>query len=86
MKKKRELVYLEWGDAVYTSDWMLERNIDEWAENSEWIVKHVGWIIKETPKYIVISSRRNERSNGKINEYGAIQKIPRTWIKLRKKL
>jgi hypothetical protein len=85
-KKMMELVYLEWSDALYTSDWINERHIDNWAESSDWIVKHVGWLIRETPKYIVISSRMNNNSDGKVNEYGALQKIPKTWIKIRKKL
>lgn len=84
--KKKELVYLEWADALYTSDWIAQRHIDSWAESSDWIVKHVGWIIRETPKYIVISSRLSEKSDRGSDEFGALQKIPKTWIKTRKKL
>ena len=83
---KYKLVYLEWGDALYTSSWVSKRHIKEWADSSDWIVKHVGWIIKETSKYIVISSRLSLKDDSNGDEFGALQKIPKTWIRKRKTL
>lgn len=79
---KYKLVYLEWADALYTSDWISKRRIKSWARNSDWIVNHVGWIIEENDRYTIIASRLSLK--GENDEFGSLQKIPRTWIRRRK--
>ena len=81
-KIKFKLVYIEWADSTSISEWKFIDEAIKWAENSVWIVKHVGWIIKETDKYILIGS--NIADDGK--QVGNLQKIPKTWIRKRKRL
>ena len=81
MKKfNKKLVYIEWGDAISNTGWMSEKEAIEWADSSDWIVKNVGWILKENKDYILLASKFSEGSE----EYGLLHKIPKTWIKVRK--
>jgi len=80
MKNKLKLVYIEWGDAISNTGWMNKEDILKWGENNTWLVKNIGWVIKETKLYILLASKYSEETN----EYGLIHKIPRTWIKVMK--
>jgi hypothetical protein len=80
--KRRKLIYLEWCDAISNTGWMTEKQALRWAEEDQWLVKNVGWIIKETKEYLVLSSKYSEETK----EFGLLHKIPKTWVRKRKEL
>lgn len=83
---KYPLVYIEWCDAIDASlEWMTPKNGRDWGKNNDWIIKQVGFILKETNKYILIFSKHNphEGDSGMINN---LTKIPKTWIIKRKEI
>ncbi len=80
--KDWELVYLEWEDAIAHSGWMSEKEAKEWFEKQTMTVKQIGWIVKETKKYIGLISRISDWGEGE-KELGQMQKIPKTWIRRR---
>lgn len=84
---KYELIYIEWCDATQTApDWELLEETIRWADEEYWVVKQIGFILKETKEYILLTSQICDISdNNKIKVGGAI-KIPTTWIRKRIKL
>ena len=74
-----KLVYLEWGDAISNTGWMSKEDALEWGEEQHWLVKNVGWLLKETKDYILLAAKYSDGSG----EYGLLHKIPKTWIKRR---
>jgi len=77
-----ELVYIEWEDAIAQAGWHSKRETRKWAKESSMIISQIGWVYKETKKYIVLISRICI-DDEKITSYGNLQKIPKTWIKKR---
>lgn len=88
--KKMKLIYIEWQDASGAAHWQPEHELDDWIANASPIIRQVGWIYKETPKEIVVVGRRGTHIyDGDAvweESYGMAQKIPKTWIKVRKEL
>lgn len=91
-KKKKddnyiELIYIEWCDAAGKSGWTTLEAAIAWAENdTEWIARNSGWLLKETKEYILISfsyMTGNDYSAESVNDP---LKIPKTWIRKRKTL
>lgn len=81
-----KLIYIEWEDAIAQTGWHTEKEIQEWSDKDNTIIKEVGWIYKESKRYLVLISRKTEESMGddpKYITYGLLQKIPKTWIKKR---
>ena len=77
------LIYLEWCDAVSnTTDWQTKEDLENggWDSDDVWIVKQVGWVYKETKKYILLVSQVKPSDIFTEEQYGHIQKIPKTWI------
>lgn len=87
---KYELVYLEWEDAVADSGWKTSTEVREWARKQSGLVKECGWIIEENKEWLIMASRIGPiKSNNEPleeSDVGLVQKIPRTWIRKRKKL
>lgn len=85
-----KLVYVEWMDACAVAHWQPEPDLEEWIENGSPIICQVGWIYKETPKYIVLVGRYGTHiydGDAEVERsYGLVQKIPKTWIRVRKEL
>jgi len=74
------LVYIEWCDAMINNNvWMSTEEAIEWADEESWIVQQVGFILKETEKYILLASKKNiyDKENP---EVGSVIKIPTTWV------
>lgn len=83
-----KLVYIKWCDAVALFEtWSTKEEALEWSENESWEVESVGWILKETKKYILLTSKIDLVSSDAIDDhYGLLFKIPKTWILERKEL
>ena len=80
--KEFRLVRIGWADAIENLDgWHTKKEALNWAKNDDWIVHQVGWILKETDDYILLSSKRNSASCGRDSTFGGLFKIPKPWIK-----
>ena len=85
--KKYKLVYIEWCDAIDAgTGWKTAKDAKDWANTNEWIIKQVGWILKETKKYILICSKYNPQGKGYHDGVSQLTKIPTTWIIKRKNI
>ena len=78
-----KLVYVEWVDASSNSGWMSHEEAEKWIEKPNWLVKQVGWILKESKKHLILAGRLETDDCQLV---GALQKIPKTWITKRKVL
>lgn len=89
IKKKTNLslIYIEWCDAVHNAQWFVKDDAFIWAEEgSEWIIKECGYLLKETKEYICLANRYKPADNNTDEQFGGLQKIPKTWIKKRIKI
>lgn len=55
---QHKLIYIEWADAYTCDDWKTLDECFDWANDYKWIVKSVGWVLKETDKYILLASKK----------------------------
>ena len=83
IKNNLKLVYIEWHDAFANIGWLTKKEMEDIADTEECIVKECGWIYKETKKEIVLFARYMPDGKGFIEQFGLVQKIPKTWIKKR---
>lgn len=82
---KYKRVYIEWCDALSAYDeWTDISEVLEWADTNDWIVKEIGFILKETKQYILLASRINEQHD--TDRISSCIKIPKTWILKREDL
>lgn len=76
-----KLLYIKWLDAHSNSGWKTEKELKEFAEGENCVCEEVGWLYKETKKYIVLVGRKlcwtTEEND---MQYGLLQKIPKPWI------
>jgi len=80
----RELVYLEWCDAMINNEaWLTNEEVMDWADNDNWIVSQVGWILKETEEYIILASKSSKENKDSQELFGSVFKLPTTWIRKR---
>jgi len=78
-----KLIYIEWCDALTNPNWFEKQEALDWAEDEEygnWIVREVGWLLKDSKEMIVIASGWNKYEDKFVN----LHKIPKTWIRKRK--
>jgi len=87
---KAKLYYIEWIDAYSDSGsgWRTLEDIYEWLDKwDDFVVQQCGWIIKETKHYLVLASEYHpEHQDDGTDQYSLIQKIPRTWIRIKKEI
>lgn len=80
-----KVIYLEWMDAVGNSAWIgTKSECTRWAEESGHYVREVGFLVEETKEFILFAQRYHPEDPHTQENYGAIHKIPKTWIKNRK--
>ena len=83
----KKLIYIEWADAISSgAGWVNETDLKRWIDDSEWIIKQVGWVLKENNKFLTIASQIKPEDAFTETQFGHIQKIPKTWIRKRKDL
>ena len=78
----KKLIYIEWQDAFANTAWMTKAEVDKWKEG-EMMINQVGWLLEETSKQIILAARFNPADNGDVEQFGSLQKIPKTWIRKR---
>ncbi len=77
-----KLIRIGWADAIENlNGWHSKEDALEWAQNDNWVVHQVGWILKETDDYILLCGHWNEASAGREATFGCLFKIPKPWIK-----
>jgi len=75
-------IYIEWADAISSGCvWINKDELEDWLDTSEWIVKQVGFVLKETDKYILLASHYKLEDKWGVEQYGHLQKIPKGWIR-----
>lgn len=75
------LIYLEWCDAASygNGEWLSIQDAVDWAKTDEsWLVHEVGFVLKETDEYLLLTNQVVDNSN-----VGNVMKIPVTWIRKR---
>jgi len=78
--KTKKLVYIKWCDAIGRFEsWNTKEEALEWGDNDYWHVESVGWIMKETKKYIILCSKIG-LAQSEEPMYGQLFKLPKTWI------
>ena len=76
-KRKYRLVYIEWIDATANEgEWIPAEEAINWASKNDPLMHHIGWVIDETDKYILLTGVY--AGNGNID---GCFKIPKVCIK-----
>ena len=87
---KYPLIYLEWADTISPVEkcWREETEAIKWADEEDYWVAETGFLIKETKKWILLASRYNvtKGTESECISLNEITKIPKGWIRNRKKL
>lgn len=73
-------IYIEWVDAICNPNWMTKEETTLWAEKSSWVIKEVGWLVKETKYYIHIASSWKVADDMTDEQFCNHHKIPKGWI------
>ncbi|MFA6158971.1 MAG: hypothetical protein WC763_05130 [Candidatus Paceibacterota bacterium] len=85
---KPRLEYIEWEDATANSSWFTETETQEWLKGTSTLIGDVGWVLRDDKEYIGLASRQKLKDADTVygSKWGALQLIPKTWIRKRKKL
>ena len=84
-----QAVYLKWEDVSSSgSSWYEEAEVQEWADNNTqaFVVEQIGFVIKETKRYILLCSHYHPETPIVPAQYGHLQKILKTLIIERKNI
>ena len=78
-----KLIYLEWEDACSNDNgWLHEHAAINWANEYAFIVRQVGFILKETKTTITLTA--GYQDDGEYEpQYHQVLKIPKGWIRKR---
>jgi len=80
-KMIEKLIYIEWCDVISSgSEWTEESKLGEWIDDTQWVIKQCGFIIRETPKYILLAGHIKMEDSFTETQYGHLQKIPKGLI------
>jgi hypothetical protein len=82
----KEIIYIEWCDAMSSTEaWTSESDAIEWAESNDWVNKQVGFVVKETDKFLLLAGEIGNIESSE-PQLGQLIKIPTTWILKRETL
>lgn len=58
--EKYPLIYIEWCDTIsHEPIWKPLSDAQAWADNNNWIIRQVGFVVKKTKKYTLLASQVN---------------------------
>lgn len=79
------VVYLEWCDAISdNSKWVSIKEAKEWANNEDWIIRQVCFLLDENEEYILLAGRINPHTVTEDDlRVDGLLKLPKTWVKKR---
>ena len=75
------LYLIHWVDALSDIGWADKEKVMNWGSVDDFVISEVGWLIKETDKYLIITSQCSEDG-----DFGNRTRIPKGWVKHKKKL
>lgn len=84
MTSKPKLIYVEWEDATSAGGWHTEDEMTDYFDNASVLIKQIGWVYKETARYLFMYSRVQDWDDRYTDGFGQLQKIPKTWIRKRR--
>lgn len=82
-----KMEYIEWEDVTSSgASWYDKEEMELWADNASqgFVVKNVGFILKETKRYILMCSHYHPETAIVPEQYGHLQKILKSLIIKRK--
>ena len=75
-----EKIYIEWCDAITNEkSWMSESEALKWANTTQWVNKHLGFLVVENDEYILVAGEIGQMTEDE-PQLGHVTKIPKTWI------
>lgn len=83
---KPRLVAVYWDDVTgETGKWIHDADIDDWSASCVFRCINVGWLIRDTPEYIVIAARATnvfleQKHDDEFAQAGDIVRIPRVLV------
>lgn len=80
-----KLVYIEWEDSSSHSSWHTREELRAFIDRP-CVIRQVGWVYEETPRYLVLVSRHAPAGvflDDLDESFGNLQRIPITWIQKR---
>lgn len=84
--KYPQLYYIEWSDAVSTSEgWNSREEVLMWGKNNDCLIKQAGYILEDNKTYLLVASKYNAQEATE-DKYSELTKIPKTWLKKKKKI
>lgn len=84
-----KLEYIEWEDVTSSgSAWYEKDEMEEWGDsaNQAFVVRQVGFVLKETDRYILLCSHYHPHTEIVHEQFGHLQKILKSLVIKRKKL
>ena len=81
-----DILYIEWDDACGNAEWFTPKETLEWLKESKWIVCECGFLIAEDKYAIYLAGRLKQEDEFSDRKFGALQRIPKNWIKKRVKV
>lgn len=79
---RSKVYFVEWHDAHSHAGWHNDEDVENFINEQRCIIQEVGWIVAENKDEIVMSSSRSKFSESTDTcEWGALQKIPKAWIR-----
>lgn len=83
MNNKYPLIYIEWEDAYSVSQtWHTEDEMMGILADESFIIKQVGFVLKETDTFIVLANQLNELNLSE-NQYSGLHRIPKGCLRKR---
>lgn len=78
---KSKIYLVEWQDAHSVAGWHTNESIKKFIDEERCICINIGWILHEDKDEIVMAHRKLKWSETGDDEWGLLQKIPKTWIR-----
>lgn len=83
-QKQPKILYVEWCDACSRVGWFTKDEALNWGRSTNWIIKSIGWVVEETPEYLVLALGYSDESPHGEDMFLDVHKIPKTWIRKRR--
>jgi hypothetical protein len=83
IRRPLKLIYLEWEDASGLNVWMDADEVETYSRG-HFLVRQVGFVLKETPRYLLIAGQWIPEDDFHDEKFGDVTRIPKTWVRTRR--
>lgn len=85
-KPPQPLLLLEWEDASVLGghSWTTREDLYDEAEKKQFLNRTVGWLLRETKKYVIVVAQIAVDDEGNGHEYDLAMYIPKSLIRKRR--